>query len=366
MAETKKKVAKLVSSAAERPVSRKGERKSVAKTAASKAVKGTKGKSAKAAVTTKAAATLAPSGAAGLALRKSEGKTKTAAKAEAKVAKVAPAKKATTVTKSKPPTVRPKPAAKATTQPTGNPLGSARGNPLGSARGKRYRELRKLVDRDQLYALEEAVKLAQETSNTKFDGTIELHIRLGVDARQAEQSVRGTVKLPAGTGKERKVLAFVSAAKHTAAKKAGAEFVSDEATLKKIKDGWTGFDVAVATPDQMAEVAKFGSVLGPKGLMPNPKSGTVSDKPDEAIAAVKAGSVEFRVAKDATIHTGVGKASFATDDLVANTRAYLRALHDVKPSGTKGSYFRSVTLSATMGPGIRVDTEMISPESQKP
>ena len=227
-------------------------------------------------------------------------------------------------------------------------------------RGKRYRAAAEQVEGGKQYALEEAVALVQKTSTTKFDGTVEVHIRLGINAREAEQSVRGTVQLPAGTGKEVKVMAFVPSGKAAAAKKAGADFVSDEATLKKLKDGWTGFDVAVASSDQMVEVGKLGKVLGPKGLMPNPKSGTVAEDVEGAIKKVKAGSIEFRVAKDATIHAGVGKASFKADDLAKNVATYFGAVRAAKPSDAKGTYIRSVTLASTMGPGVRVNPDTIT------
>jgi large subunit ribosomal protein L1 len=227
-------------------------------------------------------------------------------------------------------------------------------------RGKRYRAAAEKVEAGKQYGLEEAVKLVQETSTTSFDGTVEVHIRLGIDAREAEQSVRGTVQLPAGTSKAVKVMAFVPSGKAAAAKQAGADFVSDEATLKKLKDGWTGFDIAVATPDQMAMVGGLGKVLGPKGLMPNPKSGTVADDFEGAIKKVKAGSIEFRVAKDATIHAGVGKASFAAEDLAKNVAAYFGAVRAAKPSDAKGTYIRSVTLASTMGPGVRVNPDTIT------
>ncbi|MEX2043344.1 MAG: 50S ribosomal protein L1 [Patescibacteria group bacterium] len=232
-------------------------------------------------------------------------------------------------------------------------------------RGKRYRAAAEQVEEGKQYGLDEAVALVRKTSTTTFDGTVEIHIRLGIDAREAEQSVRGTVQLPAGTGKAVKVMAFVPSAKAAAAKKAGADFVSDEATLKKLKDGWTGFDVAVAMPDQMAEVGKLGKVLGPKGLMPNPKSGTVAEDAEGAIKKVKAGSIEFRVAKDATIHAGVGKASFKPEDLAKNVATYFRAVRDAKPSDTKGTYIRSVTLASTMGPGVRVNPDTITAAGTK-
>lgn len=236
----------------------------------------------------------------------------------------------------------------------------ARTKPGEQFRGKRYRAAAEVVEEGKRYGLAEAVKLVQQTSTTKFDGTVEVHIRLGIDAREAEQSVRGTVQLPAGTGKKLKVMAFVSSSKAASAKKAGADFVSDEATLKKLKDGWTGFDVAVASPDQMAEVGKLGKVLGPKGLMPNPKSGTVAENVEEAIKKVKTGSIEFRVAKDATIHAGVGKASFKAEDLAKNVAAYFGAVSAAKPNDVKGTYIRSVTLASTMGPGVRVNPDTIA------
>lgn len=227
-------------------------------------------------------------------------------------------------------------------------------------RGKKYREASEKVELGKHYPLEEAVALVKETSTTTFDGTVELHIRLGIDARTAEQSVRGTVQLPAGSGKDMKVLAFVPTAKQAAAKKAGADFVSDAETLKKVQDGWTGFDVSVATPDQMVEVGKLGKVLGPKGLMPNPKSGTVTDDVESAIKQVKAGSVEFRVAPDGTIHAGIGKVSFKPEDLARNVTAYYQAVAAAKPDDAKGTFIRSVTLASTMGPGIRLDTSSLS------
>ncbi|MSU76045.1 50S ribosomal protein L1 [Patescibacteria group bacterium] len=233
------------------------------------------------------------------------------------------------------------------------------GAPVGP-RGRKYREAADKVEAGKHYPLAEAVALVKDTSTTKFDSTVELHIRLGIDARTAEQSVRGTVQLPAGSGKDMKVLAFVPPAKQAAAKKAGADFVSDADTLKKIEDGWTGFDVSVATPDQMATVSKLGKVLGPKGLMPNPKSGTVTDDFETAIKQVKAGSVEFRVAADGTIHAGIGKVSFKADDLAKNVAAYYKAVNAAKPDDAKGVFIRSVTLASTMGPGIRLAPEGIS------
>lgn len=249
-----------------------------------------------------------------------------------------------------------------TTKKTTAPKAAAKASaPSASGpHGKKYRDAAQKVEAGKAYPLSEAVELVQQTSTTKFDGTVEIHIRLGMDPRQAEQSVRGTVQLPAGSGKDVKVLAFVAAAKQADAKKAGADFVSDEATLKKVKDGWTGFDVSVATPDQMVEVGKLGKVLGPKGLMPNPKTGTVSEDVASAIKAVKAGAIEFKVAKDGTIHAGIGKVSFKTADLAGNVTAYYKAILGAKPEDAKGTYIKSVALASTMGPGIRVSPESIT------
>ncbi|MDP9211909.1 MAG: 50S ribosomal protein L1 [bacterium] len=283
--------------------------------------------------------------------------------AEAKTtAKKTPA--ATDATEEKP--AAKKPAAKKAVTKTAvkkTAVKAAPQRPGDRTRGKRYRAAAEQVEAGKRYPLVEAVELVQKTSTTSFDATIEVHIRLGIDPRLAEQSVRGTVQLPAGTGKEVKVMAFVPSGKAAAAKQAGADFVSDEATLKKIKDGWTGFDVAVATPDQMVEVGKLGKTLGPKGLMPNPKSGTVSDKVEEAIGKVKAGSIEFRVAKDGTIHAGVGKASFKQEDLVKNVAAYVGAVKAAKLDDAKGTYIRSVTLASTMGPGVKVNPDAATAEA---
>lgn len=220
--------------------------------------------------------------------------------------------------------------------------------------GKKYNEGLKQVDREQEYTVDEAIKLAKATSSVNFDATFEVHLRLGVDPKQADQNIRGTVQLPAGTGKTLKVLAFVSEAQRAAAKKAGADFVSDDETLKKVKDGWADFDVTVATPDQMAEVGKLGQTLGPKGLMPNPKAGTVTDKPEDAIKAAKQGTIEFRLAKDATMHAGIGKLSFSEADLAKNLKTYVQAVQAAKPNDFKGTYLKSATVATTMGPGIKV------------
>lgn len=252
-----------------------------------------------------------------------------------------------------------KPAKKAIKKAAPKASGHVR-TPEEQGRGKNYLNALAKIDREKEYPVAEAVKLVKETSAVKFDPTLEIHLRLGVDPRQSEQNVRGTVQLPAGTGKTRTVLAFVPEAQQAAAKKAGADFVSDEATLKKVKDGWTDFDVTVATPDQMGEVGKLGQTLGPKGLMPNPKAGTVTDKPEEAIKAAKQGTIEFRLAKDATMHAGIGKLSFSEEDLVANVKAFYQAVAAAKPSDLKGTYVESVTIASTMGPGIKLNQGSLS------
>lgn len=265
------------------------------------------------------------------------------AKAEKPAAAKAPAKKASSK----------KPASKAPV-PKGEPK-----------HGKRYKELAAKVEVGKAYPADEAVKLVKETATVKFDATVEIHFKLGLDPRNAEENIRGTVKLPAGTGKQRTVMAFVPEAQHAAVKKAGADFVSDEATLKKLQGGWDEFDVALATPDQMLEVAKLGKVLGPKGLMPNPKAGTVTDKPTEVIGELKKGTIEYRLAKDSTVHAGIGKASFSEADLLTNLKAYFQAISSAKPDGLKGTFVKSVTLASTMGPGIKLDPDSLGKQANQ-
>lgn len=227
-------------------------------------------------------------------------------------------------------------------------------NPL-KAHGKNWRKASELVDRTKLYDLEEAIKLAQKTSTTKFDSTIELHLNLGVDPRQADQMIRGTLSLPSGTGKELKVAVIAPADKQEAAKKAGADLVGDADLLAKIEKGQIGFDVLIATPDMMPSLGKVAKVLGPKGLMPNPKSGTVTANVAEAVKEAKAGKIEYRIDKQAIVHQAIGKASFTADQLLANAQALIRAIAAAKPSGSKGTYLKSVTITSTMGPGIKLD-----------
>jgi len=222
-------------------------------------------------------------------------------------------------------------------------------------RGKRYQELLKKVDRTKLYEAAEALELVKETAAAKFDETVEVAVRLGVDPRHADQQVRGTVVLPHGTGKTVRVLVFAKGEKAKEAEEAGADIVGAEELAEKIQGGWLDFDVAVATPDMMGVVGKLGRILGPKGLMPNPKAGTVTFDVARAVQEFKAGKVEYRVDKTAIIHVPIGKASFATEKLAENYNTLMDAVIRAKPAAAKGQYIRSITLSSTMGPGIKVN-----------
>lgn len=227
-------------------------------------------------------------------------------------------------------------------------------------KGKRYAELTKLVDRTNNYDPQEAVALVKKLANAKFDETIEAHIRLGVDGRQADQQIRGAVVLPHGTGKEVKVLVFAKDAKAEEAKAAGAEFVGAEELIPKIQnDGWFDFDVVVATPDMMGVVGRLGRVLGPKGLMPNPKAGTVTMDVTKAIADIKAGKIEYRLDKANIVHVPVGKASFTEEQLTQNFEALMGAIMKAKPAAVKGAYIKSITVTSTMGPGVKVNVSKI-------
>jgi large subunit ribosomal protein L1 len=223
------------------------------------------------------------------------------------------------------------------------------------AHGKKYLEAAKLVDADRLYSPDEAAELARQTSQVAFDSTIEAHLRLGVDPRHADQMVRGTVVLPHGTGKIVRVAVFAQGEKALEALRAGADEVGAEDLVKKIEAGWLEFDVALATPDSMGLVGRLGKILGRRGLMPNPKAGTITFDLDRAVREVKGGRVEFKLDKSAVIHTAVGKASFEADALVANLAALVDAVNRAKPSGAKGQYLKGLTIASTMGPGIRVD-----------
>jgi len=222
-------------------------------------------------------------------------------------------------------------------------------------RGKKYLEARGKVDRTKRYDLEEGVKLLTETAFAKFDEGIDLAIRLGVDPKKADQMVRGTVVLPHGIGKKVKVLVFAKGPKEKEALDAGADFVGAEDMIEKISGGWLDFDKAVATPDMMGTVSKLGKILGPRGLMPNPKVGTVTFDVAKAIKEIKAGKVEFRVEKAGIVHVPVGKVSFGIARLLENIRTLLEVILRVKPPTSKGIYLRSITLSTTMGPGVKID-----------
>lgn len=227
--------------------------------------------------------------------------------------------------------------------------------------GKRYLEAAKLVDRANLYDAEEAIALLKKTASAKFDETIELHVRTGCDGRHAEQQIRGAVVLPNGTGKKVKILVFAKGAKVDEAQAAGADYVGGDELIPKIQnDGWLDFDVVVATPDMMGVVGRLGKVLGPKGLMPNPKAGTVTMDLTKAIADIKAGKVEYRLDKSNIIHVPLGKASFEEAKLVENFQTIIDALVKARPASLKGTYMKSAILTTTMGPGIRLNTTKIS------
>ena len=223
--------------------------------------------------------------------------------------------------------------------------------------GKKYAEAAKLVDRAVAYDTAEAIALVKKTAVAKFDETVEVHIRTGCDGRHADQQVRGAVVLPHGTGKTVRVLVFAKGAKLDEATAAGADFVGGEELIPKIqKDGWLDFDVVVATPDMMGVVGRLGKVLGPKGLMPNPKAGTVTMNVAQAIKDIKAGKIEYRLDKTNIIHCPVGKVSFSEEALTDNFNALMEAITKAKPSTLKGQYLRSITLTSTMGPGVKVNT----------
>ncbi|MDR7556837.1 MAG: 50S ribosomal protein L1 [Armatimonadota bacterium] len=221
--------------------------------------------------------------------------------------------------------------------------------------GKRYITAAKQVEARRLYGPEEAVRLVKATATAKFDETVEAHIRLGVDPKQADQQVRGTVVLPHGTGKTVRVLVFAKGEKAKEAEAAGADIVGAEDLVEKIQGGWLDFDVAVATPDVMSLVGRLGRILGPRGLMPNPKAGTVTFDLARAVREIKAGKIEFRLDKTGIIHVPIGKARFSEAQLLENLGALLEAVIRARPAAAKGQYIRSLTLSSTMGPGVRVD-----------
>ncbi len=221
-------------------------------------------------------------------------------------------------------------------------------------RGKKYVEVQKLIEAGKEYSIEEAAELAKKTSISNFDASVDMDIRLGVDPRHADQMVRGTVSLPHGTGKSIRVLALVNESKQEEAREAGADHVGLDDYIEKIQEGWTDIDVIVATPDVMGKIGRLGKVLGPRGLMPNPKSGTVTMDVADAVKEVKAGKIDFRVDKFGILHTSIGKTSFDAEQLKDNAEAFLKTVVKLKPASAKGTYIRSVTISSTMGPGIPI------------
>ncbi|WP_394556753.1 50S ribosomal protein L1 [Priestia aryabhattai] len=227
-------------------------------------------------------------------------------------------------------------------------------------KGKKYVEAAKLVDRTQTYSVQEAIELVKKTNTTKFDATVEVAFRLGVDPKKADQQIRGAVVLPNGTGKTQRVLVFAKGEKVKEAEAAGADYVGDADYINKIQQGWFEFDVIVATPDMMGEVGKLGRVLGPKGLMPNPKTGTVTFDVQKAVNEIKAGKVEYRVDKAGNIHVPIGKVSFEESKLVENFTTIFETMVKAKPAAAKGTYMKNVAVTSTMGPGIKVDTASFS------
>ena len=221
-------------------------------------------------------------------------------------------------------------------------------------KGKRYLEIAKLVDKNNTYDVEPAIELALQTAKAKFDETVELHVKLGVDGRNADQQVRGTVVLPNGTGKSVKVLVIAKGDNADKAEKAGADYVGAEDMVAKIQGGWLDFDVCVTTPDMMGVVGRIAKVLGPKGLMPNIKSGTVTTDVEKTLKEVKAGKVEYRLDKNNIVHVIIGKASFGKEKLAENLNAVMSAIVKAKPAAAKGTYLKSVSIATTMGPGIKV------------
>ncbi len=231
-------------------------------------------------------------------------------------------------------------------------------------RGKAYQDAMKKMDKSKLYDPAEALALVKEMASAKFDETVEVHVKLGVDPRHADQQVRGTVSLPHGTGKTRRVLVFAKGAKVQEAEAAGADYVGGDDLAEKIQGGWFDFDVAVATPDMMAVVGKLGKILGPRGLMPNPKSGTVTFDIEKTINELKAGRIEYRVDKTSIVHVPIGKVSFDNEKLIDNLNAFTEALVKAKPAAAKGQYMRSASIASTMGPGVKVNPLVLMSKSK--
>lgn len=222
-------------------------------------------------------------------------------------------------------------------------------------RSKSYRKAAELIDQDRLYPPAEAIRLAKQSSATKFDATVEIAVRLGVDPRKADQMVRGTVNLPHGTGKTVRVIVFAAGDKATEAVEAGADEVGADELVARIQEGWLDFDAAIATPDQMAKIGRIARILGPRGLMPNPKTGTVTMDVSKAVAEIKGGKIAFRVDKHANLHLIIGKASFGAEQLADNYSAVIDEVQRLKPTTSKGRYLRKITVTTTMGPGVPID-----------
>lgn len=229
-------------------------------------------------------------------------------------------------------------------------------------RGKNYEEAAKLIDRNKAYEIEEAVSILKQASKAKFDETVEVAVRLGVDPKHADQNIRGAVVLPHGTGKTQRVLVFAKGDKVKEAEAAGADYIGDEDVIAKINEGWFDFDVIVATPDMMGEVGKLGRVLGPKGLMPNPRTGTVTFEVENAVNDIKAGKIEYRVDEASNLHAPVGKVSFEESALVENFETLIDTIVKAKPQSSRGTYLRNITLTSTMGPGIKINSAKYAPE----
>lgn len=228
-------------------------------------------------------------------------------------------------------------------------------------RGKKYKEALKLVDRTKRYSIEEAIELVKKVSYTKFDGTVELHITLGIDPKKTDQNIRGTILLPKGTGKMVRVLVFAEGEKAEEARQAGADYVGSDDLIEKISsEGWTDFDVAIATPNMMPKIAKLGKILGPRGLMPSPKAGTVTDNVAQAVKEFKAGKIEVRNDRTGNIHIPIGKVSFDNEDLKENLLSALDQINKMKPESLKGKFIRNVVIAPTMGPAISLDLSTLN------
>lgn len=224
---------------------------------------------------------------------------------------------------------------------------------------KKRKEVNEKVDRDKLYSLNEAMSLVKDVNTTKFDASVDLHVRLGVDPRKADQAIRGTVSLPNGTGKTKTVLVLCTPDKEEEAREAGADHVGLDEYIQKIKGGWTDIDVVIATPNVMAKVGQIGRILGPRGIMPNPKSGTVTPNVGEAVSEVKMGKIAFRVDKYGIIHSPIGRVSFTSEKLAENARELITTLEKMKPSSAKGIYMKTINVASSMSPGIKVDPKLI-------